>query len=50
MLTIHGEKYGTCSGMNRRSFLQAGFLALGGLTLADVLRLRRRRPAGTTNP
>ena len=27
-------------GLNRRSFLRAGVLGLGGLTLADVLRLR----------
>src|SRR5271157_4807232 len=45
MLSIHGEKYTTCSGMNRRSFLKAGFLALGGLTLADVLRLRAAQAA-----
>src|SRR3954452_2223262 len=29
-----------CDGMTRRSFLQAGVLGLGGLTLADLLRLR----------
>jgi hypothetical protein len=45
MLTLHGEKYATCSGMNRRSFLKAGFLGLGGLTLADVLRLRAAQTA-----
>jgi hypothetical protein len=45
MLSIHGEKYATCSGMNRRSFLKAGFLGLGGLTLADVLRLRAEQAA-----
>jgi Protein of unknown function (DUF1501) len=45
MLSIHGEQYKTCSGMSRRSFLQAGALALGGLTLADVLRLRAEQTA-----
>jgi len=45
MLSINGERYGTCSGMNRRSFLKAGFLGLGGLTLADVLRLRAEQTA-----
>ena len=45
MLSIHGEPYKTCSGMNRRSFLKAGALALGGLTLADVLRLRAEQAA-----
>jgi hypothetical protein len=29
-----------CAGMKRRSFLQAGFLGLAGLTLADLLRLQ----------
>src|SRR5271155_2277624 len=45
MLSILGDKYTTCSGMNRRSFLKAGFLGLGGLTLADVLRLRAEQAA-----
>src|SRR5947208_3580777 len=30
---------------SRRSFLRAGALALGGLTLGDVLRLRAESPA-----
>jgi hypothetical protein len=40
MLTIWGEKQGQkyCDGVSRRSFLQAGALGIGGLTLADVLR------------
>src|SRR5436305_3436343 len=29
-----------CAGMPRRSFLQAGFLGLAGLSLADLLRIR----------
>lgn len=36
MLTLHGST----GQSNRRAFLQAGALFLGGLTLADVLRLR----------
>jgi hypothetical protein len=28
---------GHCDGVTRRSFLEAGALALGGLTLADVV-------------
>jgi hypothetical protein len=36
---------GDCDGVTRRSFLQAGTLALGGLTLADVLRCRAESPA-----
>ena len=35
-----GPKYRVCDGVSRRSFLKAGFLALGGLTLADHLRLK----------
>src|SRR5690242_6187545 len=40
MLNITGSSYRTCDGQSRRSFLKAGFLALGGLTLADFLRLK----------
>src|SRR5262245_33418557 len=34
-----------CHGQTRRTFLQAGALALGGLSLGDVLRLRAEAPA-----
>ena len=41
MLTFfNGGKGRYCDGLSRRSFLKAGTLAIGGLTLADVLRLR----------
>jgi hypothetical protein len=40
MLTISGSKHSLCDGISRRSFLRAGVLGLGGLTLADLLRLR----------
>jgi hypothetical protein len=42
MLTILGPKTSgrTCDGVSRRDFLRVGALALGGLTLADVLRSR----------
>jgi hypothetical protein len=41
MLTICGRSAGTfCDGMTRRGFLKVGALAVGGLTLADLLRLR----------
>ncbi len=40
MLTLYGQSAAFCDGIRRRSFLQAGFLGLGGLGLADVLRLR----------
>jgi hypothetical protein len=34
-----------CAGMKRRSFLQACFLALGGLSLADLLRAQQAQAA-----
>jgi hypothetical protein len=40
MLTILGGSASDCSGMTRRNFLQAGALGLGGLSLADLSRLR----------
>jgi uncharacterized protein (DUF1501 family) len=55
MLTFfNGGKGRYCDGLSRRGFLKAGALAVGGLTLADLLKLRaeaaptagagRRRP------
>src|SRR4051812_46338165 len=49
MLTFLGSKYRSCDGITRRSFLKAGALGVGGMSLADVLRLRARggaKPAG----
>ena len=41
MLTLWGDQQDRlCDGTSRRSFLKAGALGLGGLTMADVLRLR----------
>lgn len=37
MLTLAGKSNQYCDGLSRRSFLQVGGLAVGGLTLADVL-------------
>lgn len=45
MLTVWGEKHRFCDNATRRDFLRVGALGLGGLTLADLLRLRAR--AGT---
>jgi len=39
MLTFQGQRYRFCDGITRRDFFQVGALGLGGLTLADVLRL-----------
>jgi hypothetical protein len=38
MLTLFGKSGQHCDGVNRRQFLTAGALSLGGLTLADLLR------------
>src|SRR5262245_17468468 len=46
MLTIHEPRSAANRpGITRRSFLRVGALALGGLTLGDVLRLRAESPA-----
>lgn len=45
MLTISGEHHRFCDGLSRRSFLQAGALATGGLALPELLR--RQAAAGT---
>ena len=39
MLTIPGIKSSYCDGITRRSCLQIGSLALGGLSLPEILRL-----------
>src|SRR5256885_1974154 len=38
MLTIPGRRYRLCDRLSRRSFLRVGGLALGGLTLPQLLR------------
>ncbi|MGE5194974.1 MAG: DUF1501 domain-containing protein, partial [Deltaproteobacteria bacterium] len=40
MLTIPGTSVRSCDGVSRRNFLRVGSLAIGGLTLADLLRAR----------
>jgi hypothetical protein len=40
MLSILGQGTKLCDGITRREFLQIGALGIGGLTLADVLRLK----------
>ena len=40
MLKLVGEQATFCDGFSRRSFLQAGFLGVAGLGLADVLKLQ----------
>jgi hypothetical protein len=47
MLTFCGHaRRSFCDGISRRDFFQVGALGLGGLTLADLLRLRAAGAAG----
>jgi hypothetical protein len=48
MLTLWGPRQRLCDGVTRRDFLRAGALGLGGLTLADLLRLRATAGSGRT--
>src|SRR5262245_27363032 len=45
MLTIQGDRRRLCDGLSRRQFFKVGALAVGGLTLADVLRCRAQSGA-----
>ena len=40
MITVSGRPLEFCDGVPRRTFLKAGFLGLGGLTLPSILRAR----------
>src|SRR5436853_7765370 len=46
MLTIPGPHSRYCDRISRRSWLQIGGLALGGLALPDILRAQERAPTG----
>ncbi len=46
MLTFHGTQQRFCDRLSRRDFFKVGALTVGGLTLADLLRLRA---AGATD-
>ncbi len=48
VLNLFGSNYNVCDGLSRRDFLAAG--ALGGLSLADVMRLRAQSPEPRTSP
>ncbi len=53
MLNVWGRHAGKlCDGISRRNFLKVGALGVGGLTLADLLRLRAQAAtsAGATQP
>ncbi len=45
MLTFLGRKQHYCDGVSRRDFLRVGALTVGGLTMADVLRLQAQGAA-----
>src|SRR4051812_35156515 len=45
MLTFWGSRQRLCDGLSRRDFLKVGALGVGGLTLADLLRLRAQNLA-----
>lgn len=48
MLTLWGPTRRFCDHLNRRDFLRVGALGIGGLTLADLLRLRARAGEGSS--
>src|SRR5262245_11404925 len=45
MLRILGPRGRECTGLSRRSFVQAGLLGVGGLALPDFFRLQASTPA-----
>src|SRR5438552_16322954 len=51
MLNIWGRSGGRlCDGISRRSFLKVGALTVGGLTLADLLRLKAQAAEKAPTP
>lgn len=52
MLRVTGSATSDCEGLTRRSFVEAGVLGLGGLTLAEVIACRAQAaevPSATVN-
>lgn len=49
MLTILGERRWFCDGVTRRDFLKIGGLALGGLTLPEILAAEARAGTGASH-
>ncbi len=43
MITIKGQTYRFCDGLSRRGFLQIGGLAMGGLSLPQLLRAEQQQ-------
>ncbi len=50
MLTFFGSKQRLCDGLSRRDFLKVGALGVGGLTLADFLRVRAQAAPAAGSP
>ena len=48
MLTIHGSGQRFCDGVSRRSFMKIGGLAMGGLTMPDLLQAESQSRAGSS--
>jgi uncharacterized protein (DUF1501 family) len=48
VLTILGERLRLCDHLSRRAFLHVGGLAMGGLSLPQLLRAEAR--SGASNP
>src|SRR4029077_16683474 len=42
MLTITGDRYQSCDGLQRRNFLKIGALGMGGMLLPDLLKLEAK--------
>src|SRR5437588_10169770 len=40
MITLFGRRHRLCDGLTRRSFLRIGGLAMGGLSLPELLRVQ----------
>ena len=49
MLTLFGDKGRFCDGVSRRSFLQIGGLAVGGLSLPQLLRAEEQAGIASSN-
>jgi hypothetical protein len=49
MLDVLGPRYRCCDGISRRGFLKIGALGLGGLTMADHLRLKASAAASASD-
>ena len=49
MLTVYGKKYRLCDGATRRDFLRIGSLAIGGMTLPQLLSAEAQAGVGKSH-